>query len=172
MDADGGDGDGDDGGGDEAKADETAADTVVVSQLQSQQNNAPIEQHRLSMVLQPMTVSAIAMAYQKMSYTVYSHNPCSTPTLDELMGHVGGGREDQRCSHRRTLFARLVAVQIKITEYDNPKRYLTKDHYRNALREESLTLGRLKRSEAPKRRCSRGGGKTMGLFEDDMDYLF
>ena len=69
---------------------------------------------RFVTVLKPLTVSAIAMAYRKVLHA--TGKEAADLSLDTLMTDK---------DKYMTLFAHLVAIQIKLAEYDNPKRYLT-----------------------------------------------
>ena len=109
---------------------------------------------RFVTVLKPLTVSAIAMAYRKVLHAL--GKDAAELSLDTLMTltekkvKTTGKNETIGEDKYMTLFAHLVAIQIKLAEYDNPKRYLTKDHYQNARREEMVALRRFQQQKRRK----------------------
>ena len=92
----------------------------------------------MTILLKPMVVSAISMAYWKLM----DHNAIAADTkMDALMS-----RQDYV-----THFAFLTAVQIQITNYDHPGRFFTNNHFKVALMQERATITRFKRMRAEAR---------------------
>ena len=120
---------------------------------------------RFVTVLKPLTVSAIAMAYRKVLHALGKE--AAELSLDTLLTltemKTTGQNETIGEDKYMTLFAHLVAIQIKLAEYDNPKRYLTKDHYHNARREEMVAL---RRFQQQKRRKTKAAVDEMMMGSD------
>jgi len=105
-------------------------------------------------LLKPEVVSAIAMAKLKIQNRAHC-----TWSLDDLMDSSKNQKSDIS-----TYFAYLVSLQYKMASYDNPQRYLTKDHITNYHKAEKSLLRRLKHMFS-------GSKKRATLFTGHSDAL-